>query len=204
MKNLETEYITKVESEVPDLWDRINASLDEEENKAPKKSRNKKIIMVRFGEIAAVAACLIITVAVIKNRPIARTDYAAETAAPCYEASESAAASDEMNEAPKIVESAVESATAGNVEKAESAAEGVDPDDLIDEETQDLPYALNDDGTYSYEGNTYQYKLELLGTSDDGEFPVSVVILSNREDITFDEVINASEDTEDFVIIEFY
>lgn len=204
MKDLETEYRKQVESEVPDLWDRINASLDEEEKKAPKKK--SKIVMVRFGEIAAVAACLVITAVVIRGRLLVRSDSAMESADVCYEATEAfTEAAESIYEAPKAMENAAaEPAATDMLEKAEVSADYETEVAPGTEETAFLPYDENDDGTFTYDGVTYQFKLELTGTDDAGENPVSVLILSNREDVTFEEVINTSEDTEDFVIISFY
>lgn len=201
MKNLETEYRKQVESEVPDLWDRINASLDEEEKKVPKKK--SKIVMVRFGEIAAVAACLIISVVVIRNRFVVKNETASITESVWSEAGDTAAAADTvMFESSKKVEEACEPVMAEIAESNEADYETSQAAETA--EYPSMAYDINEDGTYCYEGLTYQYLYEITGVPEGGDIPCTVVILSNREDVTFEETMEGVQEPEDFVVIEIY
>lgn len=48
------------------------------------------------------------------------------------------------------------------------------------------------DGTWKTDDHSYQYRLELTGTLPNSEAKHTYVVLSNREDVTFDEVWKAS------------
>ena len=50
-------------------------------------------------------------------------------------------------------------------------------------------YYKMSDGTWQYDGHSYQYRLELSGRMPSADKDTVYVILSNSEDITFDEII---------------
>ena len=72
----------------------------------------------------------------------------------------------------------------------------------------DVDYTTNDDGTYTYDGNIYEYKIEVSGV--DGESQVTYVILTNNTETSFDDVryslIKAEMSTgiPEFVILGWY
>lgn len=49
-----------------------------------------------------------------------------------------------------------------------------------------VDYVLNDDGTYSCNGNTYKYELQVRGT--EGESLITYIILTNDEETSFEDV----------------
>ncbi|MBE6635739.1 MAG: immunogenic protein [Ruminococcaceae bacterium] len=53
-------------------------------------------------------------------------------------------------------------------------------------------YHKMSDGTWQYDGHTYQYRLELSGRMPNADKDTVYVILSNSDDITFEEAIMAS------------
>lgn len=66
-------------------------------------------------------------------------------------------------------------------------------------------YTKNPDGTWSCEGNTYRYRLEISGRMPNAVADVTYVYLSNRVDITFEQAWKAagfSSDTTDYFTAE--
>lgn len=54
-------------------------------------------------------------------------------------------------------------------------------------EVKSLSYVENSDGTYTYYGQNYKYKLELSGTPKDADREYSFVLLSNKKSVTLDQ-----------------
>ncbi len=78
MKALETEYKKQISLDIPDLWDRIEAGVDEYEATKTteaevkvvdidRKKKNNKKIIVMIGKIAGAAACMLLAATVIFN-----------------------------------------------------------------------------------------------------------------------------------------
>ena len=53
-------------------------------------------------------------------------------------------------------------------------------------EELDVDYTTNDNGTYTYEGNIYEYKIEVSGI--EGESQVTFIILTNDTETSFEDV----------------
>lgn len=51
-----------------------------------------------------------------------------------------------------------------------------------------VPYIKNEDGTWTAEEKTYQYRKELQGRSPNAACESVYIVLTNREDLTFEEV----------------
>ena len=72
----------------------------------------------------------------------------------------------------------------------------------------DVDYTANDDGTYTCRGNTYKYMIEVSGI--DGASQVTYIILTNNEEIDFEDVryslikAEMSTGTPEFVILGWY
>ncbi|MBQ7839707.1 MAG: hypothetical protein IJ390_04365 [Lachnospiraceae bacterium] len=62
-------------------------------------------------------------------------------------------------------------------------------------------YVRNEDGTWSAEGHTYQYMIELIGRDPNAVKDGRFVVLTNREDVTYEEVSKSlySSNTKDFL-----
>ena len=212
MNNLETEYKAKVEAEVPDLWDRINASLDEEEKKDVKKKKN--LVWVRFGEIAAVAACLIITVLVVKDRSVVKGRESADEAyeAAATEAAVCESAEESFEEPATRMDESVMYESAGIEKNAEAVYEEAPAATEVSSEETGEEYIENPDGTYSYMGYDYLYLLYVTGIVPDTETEITYTVLSNRDGVTFEEIFGAcgvSSDSgghfapEDMIVVSF-
>ena len=68
--------------------------------------------------------------------------------------------------------------------------------------SEDMPFA-----TYRLDGNTYKYKVGVLGKVVDSGEVVEYVVLTNKEDITFDYIVSNKDKTDEqtrqeFVILE--
>ncbi len=53
-------------------------------------------------------------------------------------------------------------------------------------------YHKMSDGTWQYDGHTYQYRLKISGRMPSADKDTVYVILSNSEDITFEDAVMAS------------
>ncbi len=49
-----------------------------------------------------------------------------------------------------------------------------------------IHYTINDDGTYTYRGNTYKYMIEVSGI--EGESQVTLIVLTNDTETSFEDV----------------
>ncbi len=49
-------------------------------------------------------------------------------------------------------------------------------------------YTVNEDGTYTYRGVIYNYKLTLTGKPESAACPMTYTVLTNNKELTFDEV----------------
>lgn len=72
-----------------------------------------------------------------------------------------------------------------------------------------VPYVKNEDGTWTAEEKTYQYRKELQGRSPNAACESVYIVLTNREDLTFEEVdysmISSQLITDqDFRIVDMY
>ena len=75
-------------------------------------------------------------------------------------------------------------------------------------EELDVDYTTNDDGTYTYEGNIYKYKIEVSGI--EGESQVTFIVLTNDTETSFEDVAYSLRKAEistgipEFVILGWY
>ena len=75
-------------------------------------------------------------------------------------------------------------------------------------EELDVDYITNDNGTYTYEGNIYEYKIEVSGI--EGESQVTFIILTNDTETSFEDVAYSLRKAEmrtgipEFVILGWY
>ena len=53
-------------------------------------------------------------------------------------------------------------------------------------EELDVDYTMNDNGTYTYEGNIYKYKIEVFGI--EGESQVTFIVLTNDTETSFEDI----------------
>ena len=53
----------------------------------------------------------------------------------------------------------------------------------------EFDYFQNDKGLWVYQGKTYKEKLDLIGKAENQE--VEYIVLTNREDITFEKIYDA-------------
>lgn len=70
------------------------------------------------------------------------------------------------------------------------------------DEMEEIEYKELDDGTYEWNKSIYKYKLNIKDDNDETKF----VVLANRNNITYQEVIDVIESSDseagDFVIVE--
>ena len=75
-------------------------------------------------------------------------------------------------------------------------------------EALDVNYTANDNGTYTYEDNIYNYKIEVSGM--EGESQVTFIILTNDTETSFEDVAYSLRKAEmsigipEFVILGWY
>ena len=75
-------------------------------------------------------------------------------------------------------------------------------------EELDVDYTTNDDGTYTYEGSIYKYKIEVSGI--EGESQVTFIVLTNDTETSFEDVAYSlrkaelSTEVPEFVILGWY
>ena len=75
-------------------------------------------------------------------------------------------------------------------------------------EELDVHYITNDNGTYTYEGNIYEHKIEVSGIEGDSQ--VTFIVLTNDTETSFEDVSYSLKKAEmsvgipEFVILGWY
>lgn len=140
-RNFEEEYKKFAETDVPDLWSRIEAAIDEKrEDVLVKKSvgdavRSKKVTVftARYAWILAACACLLLTFGAL--RMIGRSkqtasDYVSEAASASYEEDAESPAYDEAADAASNAADAMVSEAAEEATTVETAGEAAADEDV--------------------------------------------------------------------------
>lgn len=188
MKNLTTEYNKIAESEVPDLWNRINTSLDEIEKESPKKGKIlqfTKSKAFRGIEIGVACACAILLFVLLKPN-FTRTASPAST----NETPSRAATSPAKQEIPQY-EATFNDNTYAEACESEPAYESeiaceketVYAEELDDDE-KEIYYKVIDlgDGNFACNGEVYKYQYLVKGSLSDFNYPYTTFcVLSNDE-----------------------
>lgn len=198
MKNLETEYKQEVESNIPDLWDRIDKGLDEIEGPAPVyemrfyEKPEFRTVFRKIGKFAgcAVAACFVIfiTVYVIPGIGKGKSGPANESA-------------DYKEQDAKKADSAYEAIPTPATVYKEEATENTEGELSIPLVLADLEEKVItlDDGTYLLDGRSYQNMLTFTLTLPEDAKPYAgwnadITVLSNSKDLISDDLVHALED----------
>lgn len=204
MKNLENEYKNMAEAEVPDLWAKINDSLDRIEEPEPvtkpviHKFPVKKV--TKICEILAIAACAVFLTALVINRSLVSKD-ASQGGYPSA-AQNTAKYSTTQEETRNFSEAAESQASTTNAApaKAEVCEECTLPDEdsLLKEKSfsntlvtgsEDEISESFDENVPGYFFNDQYYDLKLVLYGLDGDDFVSFIVLTNIPDITFEDVL---------------
>lgn len=157
MKDLKNEYQKMIETDVPDLWDRIESSLPEREETRPAKKNRRKFYYMSAAAAACVCAAIIIPLAVMSGN--AGSSSSTAEAAPAAEAAAveqktaASAAAETVFDAAEAEEAAPESA---EPEALKAAASG-DTVESMDVKEAANTYPLPDSDSEKSDAESYSY-----------------------------------------------